>query len=61
MVVFIVGRWWAIAVVVGVVTVVWMTLNEGHDSFRLENGGSGYRLARGHWFCCLDIFLSVVL
>ena len=51
-VVFIVGRRWAIAVVVGVVTVVWMTLNQGHYSFRLENGGAGYPLALGPGSCC---------
>jgi hypothetical protein len=58
--VFIVGRWWAIAVVVGVVTVVWMTLNQGHYSFRMENGGADIG-----WLAdlvlLLDIFLSAVL
>jgi hypothetical protein len=59
-VVFIVGRWWAIAVVVGVVTAVWMALNQGHYSFRLENGGADIG-----WLADLvllvDIFLSAVL
>jgi hypothetical protein len=59
-IVFIVGRWWAIAAVVGGVTVIWVTLNQGHYSFRLENGGADIG-----WLAdlvlLLDIFLSAVL
>jgi hypothetical protein len=40
MVGFTIGRWWAIAAVVVVVAVVWMTLIPDHVSFRLENGGA---------------------
>jgi hypothetical protein len=58
--VFIVGRWWAIAAVVGVVTVVWIVLNPHNYSFRLENGGADIG-----WLAdlvvLLDIFLGAVL
>ena len=57
---FIVGRWWAIAAVVVVVAVVWMTLIPDHVSFRLENGSADIG-----WLADLvllfDVFLSATL
>jgi hypothetical protein len=57
---FTVGRWWAIAAVVDVVAVVWMTLIPDHVSFRLENGGADIG-----WLADLallfEVFLSATL
>jgi hypothetical protein len=57
---FTVGRWWAIAAVVVVVTGVWMALNQGHYSFQLENGGADIGWL-GDVVLLFDIFLSAVL